>query len=149
MKPARLSRLIPIGILLLIGLIACKGLSDGTDSNIKDLDDNMIDLRMYHENLGDAIVARNQDVALWLETGLDSVLRVVADKFEEHRKLNKPFREAYQRDLKPPIDTLHEALEKQDWVTARSAYTMLTRQCNNCHRDREVDKTVQNWLERK
>ena len=135
-------------IVLMIGFAACKGFSDEKDRNMKDLDDNMIDLRMYHENLGDAIVSRNQDVALWLEGGMDSVLRVVADKFDTHRKLNRPFREAYRRDLRPPINALHNALLEPDWEEARSAYTILTKQCNSCHRDREVDKTVQNWLER-
>jgi hypothetical protein len=117
--------------------------------NIKDLDDNMIDLRMYHENLGDAIVKKNQDEALWLYNGMDSVLNIVSDRFDEHRKLGKPFRQSYERDLKPPIIQLGDALQESNWVASKEAYTMLTKKCNGCHRDRDVDKEVQNWLERK
>ncbi|HEX5669036.1 MAG TPA: hypothetical protein VFX73_09550, partial [Chitinophagaceae bacterium] len=114
----------------------------------KDLDENMINLRMYHENLGDAIVNKDQDIALWLETGMDSVLNIVAGKFDEHRKLNRPFRESYEKDLKPSIAQLHSALQSKSWDEARTAYTLLTKKCNGCHLDREVDKEVQNWLYR-
>jgi hypothetical protein len=127
----------------------CGRLGNAEVKNIKDLDDNMIDLRMYHENLGDAIVQKNQDEALWLYDGLDSVLNIVANKFETHRKLVKPFRESYERDLKPPIDQLGDALRESNWDASREAYTILTQKCNGCHRDRDVDKEVQNWLERK
>jgi hypothetical protein len=126
----------------------CNPLGQDTVNNIKDLDENMIDLRMYHENLGDAIVNKDQDIALWLETGMDSVLNLVAGKFDEHRKLNKPFRESYEKDLKPSIAQLHSALHSKSWDEARTAYTLLTKKCNNCHRDQEVDKEVQNWLYR-
>lgn len=136
-------------------VIACFALVAGCNpfrkpsvQNIKDLDDNMIDLRMYHENLGDAMIRQDKDVALWLFTGMDSLLLVVADKFEAHRKLDRPFREAYEKDLEPPIRALGEALQAPDWPAAARAYTLLTKQCNNCHIDREVDKVVQNWLER-
>jgi hypothetical protein len=130
-------------------LASCQSFSKDGAKNIKDLDENMIDLRMYHENLGDAIVRQDQDIALWLETGMDSVLNVVAMKFDEHRKLEKPFRESYQKDLKPSISQLHEALEARSWPKARTAYTLLTRKCNGCHKDLDIDKDVQNWLERK
>jgi hypothetical protein len=126
----------------------CNPFREDTVKNMKDLDENMIDLRMYHENLGDAIVEKDQDVALWLEVGMDSLLRVVAGKFDDHRKLNKPFRESYEKDLKPTISKLHVALQKSSWDEARSAYTIVTKKCNGCHRDRDVDKVVQNWLNR-
>jgi hypothetical protein len=126
----------------------CNPLGQDGVKNIKDLDENMIDLRMYHENLGDAIVNKDQDIALWLETGMDSVLNLVAGKFDEHRKLNKPFRESYEKDLKPSIAQLHSALQNKSWDEARTAYTLVTKKCNGCHRDREVDKEVQNWLYR-
>lgn len=127
---------------------ACNPFAKNSVKNIKDLDENMIDLRMFHENLGDAIVKEDQDVAMWLETGMDSVLNIVATRFDEHRKLAKPFRKDYEKDLKPPIAELHKALENKSWADARTAYTMVTKKCNNCHNDREVDKEVQNWLYR-
>jgi hypothetical protein len=126
----------------------CNPFSQDAVKNIKDLDENMIDLRMYHENLGDAIVKKDLDESIWLETGLDSVLNIVAEKFDEHRKLDKPFRESYEKDLRPSIAQLHGALQNRSWDEARSAYTMLTKKCNNCHQDRDVDKEVQNWLYR-
>lgn len=126
----------------------CNPFREAPVPNIKDLDDNMIDLRMYHENLGDALLHKDQDIALWLNTGLDSVLRVVADKFDTHRKLDKPFRDAYEKDLSPSLRELSTALHARDWPGAAQAYTMLTRKCNGCHIDRDVDKVVQNWLER-
>lgn len=129
-----------------MGLATCDSFADGSVKNVKDLDENMIDLRMYHENLGDAIVKKDQDVALWLETGMDSVLRVVAGKFDEHRKLKKPFLESYERDLKPSIQELHTSIQNQSWQDATDAYMILTKKCNGCHMDLDVDKEVQNWL---
>jgi hypothetical protein len=126
----------------------CNQAGQDAVKNIKDLDENMIDLRMYHENLGDAIVKKDQDEAIWLETGMDSVLNIVAGKFDGHRKLNRPFRESYEKELKPSIAQLHSALQNKSWDESRTAYTLLTKKCNGCHRDREVDKEVQNWLYR-
>jgi hypothetical protein len=141
-------RVMMILVSLCFGVATCNSFADGAAKNVKDLDENMIDLRMYHENLGDAIVQRNQDNALWLETGMDSVLRVVAGKFDEHRKLTKPFRETYEKELRPPIRDMHRALEKSSWVEAEQSYTLLTKKCNGCHQDHDVDKVVQNWLKR-
>jgi hypothetical protein len=129
-----------------MGFATCDSIADGSVKNVKDLDENMIDLRMYHENLGDAIVKKDQDIALWLETGMDSVLRVVAAKFDEHRKLKKPFLESYEKDLRPSIEQLHTSLQKKSWPDAADAYTILTKECNGCHKDLDVDKEVQNWL---
>jgi hypothetical protein len=145
-------RLIPGSLLPFVFLLvtdSCGSLQDKSVHNIKDLDENMIDLRMYHENLGDAIVAHDMDNAEWLLGGLDSVLLVVAGKFDEHRKLDRPFSESYKRALKPSIDSMESALENSNWDGAGNAYTILTRKCNGCHIDRDVDKQVQNWLERK
>lgn len=129
-------------------VVGCNPFGKAPVQNIKDLDDNMIDLRMYHENLGDAMLRQDQDVALWLFDGMDSLLLVVADKFDTHRKLDKPFRGAYEKDLEPPIRDLGAALHTQNWPAAAQAYAILTKKCNGCHIDRDVDKVVQNWLER-
>jgi hypothetical protein len=139
--------LLPFVFFLLF--VSCESLRNESVHNIKDLDENMIDLRMYHENLGDAIVKRDLDNAEWLLGGLDSVLIVVAGKFDEHRKLDRPFSESYKRALKPSIDSMKSAITNRNWQGAAKAYTTLTRKCNGCHIDRDVDKQVQNWLERK
>ncbi len=142
-------KILPILVILFFLLATmCNPFGGDNVKNVKDLDENMIDLRMYHENLGDAILKQDQDDAVWLETGMDSVLKIVASKFDAHRKLDKPFRESYERDLKPNIIKLHSALEKSSWPDAREAYTLLTKKCNGCHQDRDVDKEVQNWLYR-
>jgi hypothetical protein len=142
----RLSMFLMTVFLLLAA--ACNSSARNSVKNIKDLDENMIDLRMYHENLGDAILKEDQDVAMWLGTGLDSVLNIVAARFDEHRKLSKPFRDDYEKDLKPSLAELNRALENKSWADARTAYTMVTRKCNNCHKDQDVEKEVQNWLHR-
>ena len=139
-------RILIVTLFTATALATCDSFSDGSVKNIKDLDENMIDLRMYHENLGDAIVKKDRDEALWLETGMDSVLRVVAGKFDEHRKLKKPFIESYEKDLHPFIGQIHSSIEKGSWSEAGNAYTLLTKKCNGCHKDLDVDKEVQNWL---
>ena len=147
-----IKRFIPGSFLCFIFLVfspSCDSPPGSSVHNVKDLDENMIDLRMYHENLGDAIVEQDQGNAQWLLDGLDSVLLVVAGKFDEHRKLDRPFSESYKRLLKPSIDSMQSALMNDNWEGTGKAYTTLTRKCNSCHLDRDVDKHVQNWLERK
>jgi hypothetical protein len=122
--------------------------SPGNDggNNIKDLDENMIDIRVYHENLGGDISTGDIDGAKWLLRGMDSILIVVSDKFTTHRKLDKPFRYYYDKDLKGPIGQLGTALDNKDIPSARKAYTLLTNRCNGCHEDHDIYKEVQNWL---
>ncbi len=129
------SRLILVSFIALLCTTGCASLQDEPIRNIKDLDENMIDLRMYHENLGDAIVKRDKDDAEWLLEGMDSVLRVVAGKFDEHRKLDRPFSESYRRNLEPSIDSMRVSLRADRWENTGRAYTILTRKCNGCHRD--------------
>ena len=133
-------------VLIVLGANYCSPGNDNTGNNIKDLDENMIDIRVYHENLGGDITAGDIEGAKWLLRGMDSILIVVSDKFTSHRKLDKPFSFFYTRDLKDPIDKLKSALDKKDLPEARAAYTLLTNRCNGCHDDHDIYKEVQNWL---
>jgi hypothetical protein len=58
---------------MLAGLAACFGRKKPT--TIKDLDENMMDLRIYQENLGDLIKEGKLTDAAWLANGMDSLLR--------------------------------------------------------------------------
>lgn len=131
-----------------LGGIACTFRKESSVKNIKDLDENMIDLRMYHELMGDELRAGDMQDARWFLTGMDSILQIVSEKFETHRKLDEPFRKSYERNLKPALETLEEKLDKNDLPAAKDAYILLTQKCNGCHKDNDIDKVVQNWLNR-
>ena len=132
----------------LLVFITCTVKEDTAVKNIKDLDENMIDLRMYHELMGDELRIGDIDDAKWFKNGLDSVLLIVASKFDEHRKLGEPFRKSYERNLKPVLEVLGDHLENNDLAASKEAYILLTRKCNGCHNDNDIDKEVQNWLNR-
>ncbi len=113
--------------------------------NHKDLDENMIDVMMYHDNLGLYIRKGDADYALWLLSGMDSSLQVISKKFTEHRKLTDPFEKDYKQKLLPSIEKMKTALEQKDFSTAIQAYHILTKKCNGCHIDHDVDKEVIDW----
>jgi hypothetical protein len=137
-----------IGCLLFIGSFACTFKKESSVKNIKDLDENMIDLRMYHELMGDELRAGDMQDARWFLTGMDSILQIVSSKFDTHRKLDEPFQKSYERNLKPALETLEDKLEKNDLNASKEAYVLLTHKCNDCHKDNDIDKVVQNWLNR-
>lgn len=114
-------------------------------NNHKDLDDNMLDLMMYHDNLGLYLREHDADYAGWLLEGLDRTLQQVSAKFTEHRKLKKLFEKEYSRNLAPPINGIRKSLETHDFPTAISYYRTLTRNCNRCHDDNDIDKVVIDW----
>lgn len=120
-------------------LFACNQVYNPTH---KDLDENMIDLKAYQENLGDEIKAGRLEDAVWLFEGMDSILKVVSVTFPEHRKLKKPFSEYYKIKMKKPIDEIREAIEKKDQPTALEGYRILVRRCNSCHEDLDINKEV-------
>lgn len=114
-------------------------------NNHKDLDDNMLDLMMYHDNLGLYLREHDADYAAWLLEGLDSTLQQVSAKFTEHRKLKKPFVKEYNRNLAPPINGIRESLDAKDFNKAITYYRTLTKNCNKCHDDNDIDKVVVDW----
>jgi hypothetical protein len=137
-------RYLPLFLFMLPALQDCQQGSN-VHPNMKDLGENMMDIRIYHENLGGAIKRADFDEADWLLAGMDSILLVVGDKFQAHRKLDGPFSAYYVKRLKEPIGELRSSIEKKDRTAAVHAYTLLTQRCNKCHLDREVEKEVQNW----
>lgn len=114
-------------------------------ANNKDLDENMIDLGMYSDNLGLYLRKQDSSYALWLLEGMDSTLQVLTGKFDEHRKLVRPFRQSYNKDLAPAINDIRKALKKNNFPVAVESYRLLINNCNDCHIDLEIDKTVLDW----
>jgi hypothetical protein len=135
-------------LFILFALITCTIKEKMEVKNIKDLDENMLDIKMYHELVGDELRAGDLADAEWFLTGMDSVLQIVADKYDNHRKLDRPFRESYETRLKPVITELNMVIERGDPPAAKNAYVVLTKKCNGCHLDNDIDKVVQNWLRR-
>jgi hypothetical protein len=113
--------------------------------NKKDLDENMIDLAMYCDNLGLYLRKQDADYALWLLEGMDSTLQILTLKFSEHRKLVRPFKQSYRKELAPPMGELRRALHKNNFSAAVESYRLLINNCNDCHIDLEIDKTVVDW----
>ncbi|HWR33239.1 MAG TPA: hypothetical protein VN451_06930 [Chitinophagaceae bacterium] len=109
---------------------------------IKDLDETMIDLKAYQENLGIEIKAGRMKDAEWLAYGMDSVFSEIKRKFTEHRKLEQPFSYYYKIKMKKPIGLIKDAIRKEDTVLGMKGYRLLIKNCNSCHDDNNIDKTV-------
>ena len=116
----------------------------GSDvKNYKDLNFNMMDIRIYQENLGDQIKAGNLEDAVWLLEGMDSILLLLGDKFPEHRKLRQDgFSYYYKKEMQQPIGMMKRSIRKQDTALALKGYKLLVKNCNSCHIDLEIDKKV-------
>ncbi len=110
--------------------------------NMKDLDQNMLDLGLYHDNLGIHLRKGEADYSLWLLEGMDSCLKVISAGFEEHPKLNIPFEKEYKKQLLKPIKSMRNALHDNNIPAAINGYRILTRKCNGCHVDHDVTKEV-------
>lgn len=136
-----------IFILLFVSAVyySCSYSTASESKNIKDLDENMMDIRVYHENLGMYIKYKDADYALWLANDLDSVLQIVSNNFKEHRKLTAPFEKTYTKELKPYLRNIISDLEKNEFSSAQKNYINLTKNCNGCHIDNEIDKEVFDW----
>ena len=109
---------------------------------VKDLDETMIDLRAYQENLGDEIKAGRLKDAEWLVYGMDSVFSEIKRKFKEHRKLEQPFSYYYKVKMQKPIGIIKKAIRKEDTALGMQGYRLLIKNCNNCHDDNNINKTV-------
>jgi hypothetical protein len=128
-----------IGIIfcMITGFTGCHN-----QTTIKDLDENMLDLRIYQENLGDMIKEGRLKDAEWLLQGADSLLQVISNTFTKHRKLEKPFSYFYNTKLKKPLKGIQEAINNNDTGMAIRQYRILVNRCNSCHEDHDVDKEV-------
>jgi hypothetical protein len=122
-------------------MLGCSS-TDTVDKNMKDLGENMMDLRIYHENLGDALVAKNKEYATWFVNDMDSIMLSMSGKFTTHRKLTEPFRNDYRKKMAPYLRDLKKEIEAEEWPKAIKTYTTLTKKCNGCHIDLDVDKQV-------
>jgi hypothetical protein len=111
-------------------------------TTIKDLDETMMDLRIYQENLGDHIEQGKLKDAEWLADGMDSLLQVISNTFTEHRKLSGSFSSFYKKKLKTPMSRIRKAITDNDTAAARQNYRVLVRKCNGCHIDHDIDKEV-------
>lgn len=110
--------------------------------SIKDFDQHMLDLRIYHENLGDALLSKNKDYADWFVNDMDSILALMADEFTSHRKLNRSFKYHYKKTMEPYLDDLKNEIGKNEWKKAINTYSVLTSECNDCHIDHDIEKEV-------
>ena len=111
--------------------------------NYKDLNFNMMDIRIYQENLGDEIKKGNLDDAVWLLEGMDSILLLLGDEFPEHRKLRQDgFAYYYKKEMQQPIGMMRKSIRKQDTALALKGYKLLVKNCNSCHINLEIDKKV-------
>lgn len=128
-----------IPVLLLICNYSC---NDDRPYTIKDLDENMLDLKIYQENMGDELQAGRLKDAVWLLDGMDSILHEVSRKFDEHRKLKEPFSYYYKDRMKKPIQLIRTGIGDEDTAIAMKGYRLLVRNCNSCHIDLDIDKTV-------
>jgi hypothetical protein len=73
---------------------------------------------------------------------MDSSLQVIAATFGHHRKLTEPFEKTYQKKLLPAIQDIRKSLEENNLPNAINAYRLLTKNCNNCHIDHDIDEEV-------
>ena len=128
-----------IGLSILFCVTSC---THSEVKNNKDLDENMMDVRIYQENLGDYIKAKNLKDADWLLEGMDSILLIVDKRFTNHRKLPAPFSYYYKKELYQPIKGIREAIHNDDTAKALYNYRLMVNNCNDCHIDNEIDKEV-------
>jgi hypothetical protein len=76
---------------LFLVLLFIPGCSEEDVQNNKDLEQNMMDIRIYQENLGDQIKGKNLFEASWFLEGMDNILLVVSKIFKTHHKMASPF----------------------------------------------------------
>lgn len=125
----------------LLFLAGCEAGAGVVDQK-KDLNQNMMDLRIYQENLGDYIKAKNLDDASWLLEGMDSIMLLLKDRFREHRRLDTSFAYYYKREMQEPVRGIRQAIRDKDTAKALRHYRLLVDNCNDCHIDNEVEKEV-------
>lgn len=125
-----------------IFFIVCYSCSDDRPHTIKDLDENMLDLKIYQENMGDELKAGRLQDAVWLLEGMDSIMLEVSRKFDEHRKLKESFSYYYKDRMKEPVKLIRSGIRKNDTATAMKGYRLLVKNCNSCHIDLDIDKQV-------
>lgn len=127
---------------LIFSLISCKSenITDSEDVTLKDLGEIMIDLKAYHQNIGDNVRRGKLSESEWLVEGMDSTLQLAIVKFVDHPKLSGSFESFYKELLATPILDLKLSIKKNDQESAIENFILLTNNCNNCHKKHKVDK---------
>jgi hypothetical protein len=139
-------------VFILIIVVCCFAscyLSGENKENKKDYDENMLDLRIYHENLGDALLSKNKAYAEWFVNDMDSILRSMAEKFVSYRKLSKPFRYEYEKRLAPHFSELKNDIANENWQKAINTYSAITVNCNECHTHYKIRKKVRDYTKQR
>lgn len=127
---------------ILLGFLIMLNEACQKPTTIKDLDECMIDLKAYQQNMGDLVKEGRLQDAEWLLQGADSLLQVMSNTFTRHRKLEHPFSYFYKTKLKKPLKEIEEAISKNDTAQAIKHYRILVNRCNGCHIDHDIDKKV-------
>jgi hypothetical protein len=125
-----------------LGFLLLQSCSEEEVNNNKDLEQNMMDLKIYQENLGEQVKAKNLSDASWFLEGMDSILLILNKRFDQHHKLTDPFSYFYKRRMKEPIKGIRDAIKENDTAKVLRSYRILIKNCNNCHIDNDVDKEV-------
>jgi hypothetical protein len=133
--------LVIIAINTIVFFSACL-FSNNEQKSMKDYDQHMLDINIYHENLGDALLSKNKSYASWFVNDMDSIFGLMSKEFTTHRKLKKPFKYHYEKRLAPYMRDLKAAIERNEWARSVETYSMLTKQCNGCHIDHKIDKKI-------
>jgi hypothetical protein len=128
-------RWILISIFLLTG---CSGRE--VRPSVKHFGDAMTDLKVYHDNLTDAVLAGDFETAEWLAEGLDTTLVVMVEAFPKHRVLKKAFGDYYDELLEPEMSEIKVRIADHDTLGAIRAVYALTVNCNTCHRRHDQEK---------
>lgn len=128
-------------ITLFMAGVSCSH-SDGSGNGYihKDLSEQMDALQVYQGSIGEEIKRGKPEDALWLVDGMDSVLQVIMDRLNDHKKLNDPFSTYYKSKLESPIKKLRKAIVAGDTAASHEAYRILVRKCNSCHNEHEVEE---------
>ena len=126
----------------MLAVAFCSCQEEAEITHYKDLEQNMMDLKIYQENLGDQVKAKNLEDASWFLEGMDSIMQILNKRFKEHHKMKDPFSYHYKREMKEPVDALRQSIKKNDTAAALRGYRLLVKNCNNCHVDHEIDKEV-------
>ena len=120
----------------------CNSQSDVAVGNNKNLRENMQGMMIYHDNLGTQLRQGDADEASWFLEGMDSSLQVIGATFGHQRKLTEPFEKTYQKKLQPAIKDIRKSLAENNFPNAIIAYRILTKNCNGCHQDHDIDEEV-------
>ena len=123
-------------------LILVTGCQSTEVFNNKDLNQNMLDIRIYQENLGDYLKENRLKESEWLLEEMDSIFLLLNRQFKEHRKLAAPFSYYYKKEIQKPINGIRDAIQSEDSTKALHHYRILINNCNDCHIDNDIDKKV-------